>query len=74
VLVMVPSHSRFIMAFERANQFLETSFLPGRVFTSPEDVDAQLAMWLPKANAPLVSRTCCAAGRVYRAAAVPSNG
>ncbi|RAM35466.1 IS21 family transposase [Arthrobacter globiformis] len=42
---------------ERANQFLETSFLPGRVFTSPEDFNAQLAMWLPKANARLVRRT-----------------
>lgn len=42
---------------ERANQFLETSFLPGRVFVSPEDFNAQLAGWLPKANARLVRRT-----------------
>jgi hypothetical protein len=42
---------------ERANQFLETSFLPGRAFTSPEDFNAQLAEWLPKANARLVRRT-----------------
>ncbi|TLM82972.1 IS21 family transposase [Pseudarthrobacter sp. NamE2] len=42
---------------ERANQFLETSFLPGRVFTSPEDFNTQLAMWLPKANARFVRRT-----------------
>lgn len=35
---------------ERANQFLETSFLPGRTFTSPEDFNAQLVDWLPRAN------------------------
>jgi hypothetical protein len=42
---------------ERANQFLETSFLPGRTFTSPEDFNAQLGQWLPVANARLVRRT-----------------
>jgi hypothetical protein len=42
---------------ERANQFLETSFLPGRVFASPEDFNTQLDQWLPKANARLVRRT-----------------
>lgn len=36
---------------ERANGYLETSFLPGRVFTSPGDFNAQLADWLPVANA-----------------------
>jgi transposase len=35
---------------ERANQFLETSFMPGRTFTSPQDFNDQLAAWLPKAN------------------------
>ncbi len=35
---------------ERANQFLETSFLPGRTFTNPEDFNAQIADWLPRAN------------------------
>jgi transposase len=42
---------------ERANQFLETSFLPGRTFTSPEDFNAQLGQWLPIANTRLVRRT-----------------
>jgi transposase len=42
---------------ERANQFLETSFLPGRAFTSPEDFNTQLGQWLPKANTRLVRRT-----------------
>ncbi len=39
---------------ERANQFLETSFLPGRRFESPTDFNAQLLNWLPVANARLV--------------------
>ncbi|WP_431237381.1 IS21 family transposase [Mycolicibacterium aichiense] len=35
---------------ERANRYLETSFLPGRDFTSPEDFNDQLRQWLPTAN------------------------
>ena len=35
---------------ERANGYLETSFLPGRTFASPEDFNAQLAQWLTGAN------------------------
>jgi transposase len=35
---------------ERANRYLETSFLPGRSFTSPEDFNTQLGQWLPTAN------------------------
>lgn len=31
---------------ERANQYLETSFLPGRCFTSPSDFNDQLSHWL----------------------------
>ena len=31
---------------ERANGYLETSFLPGRTFTSPADFNAQLWAWL----------------------------
>jgi transposase len=42
---------------ERANGFFETSFLPGRSFTSPEDFNTQLGQWLPRANARLVRRT-----------------
>ncbi|MGM7774714.1 IS21 family transposase [Arthrobacter sp. KNU-44] len=42
---------------ERANRFLDTSFLPARAFVSPEDFNAQLGRWLPIANDRLVRRT-----------------
>jgi transposase len=35
---------------ERANGYLETSFLPGRTFTSPEDFNTHLTGWLILAN------------------------
>ena len=35
---------------ERANGYLETSFLPGRSFHGPADFNAQLAAWLVRAN------------------------
>jgi transposase len=35
---------------ERANGYLETSFLPGRSFASPADFNAQLSDWLAVAN------------------------
>jgi transposase len=35
---------------ERANEYFETSFLPGRRFDSVDDFNAQLAGWLRKAN------------------------
>lgn len=35
---------------ERANRYLETSFLPGRSFTSPADFTTQLIEWLARAN------------------------
>jgi transposase len=36
---------------ERINGYFETSFLPGRQFSSPLDFNTQLGGWLPKANA-----------------------
>ena len=42
---------------ERANGFLQTSFMPGRSFTGPTDFNDQLADWLPRANSRLVRAT-----------------
>ena len=42
---------------ERANGFLQTSFMPGRVFTDPTDFNTQLTGWLPRANDRLVRAT-----------------
>ena len=42
---------------ERANGFLQTSFMPGRTFTGPTDFNDQLALWLPRANDRLVRAT-----------------
>jgi transposase len=59
---------------ERANRYLETSFLPGRHFSSPQDFNAQLAAWLKKANARTHSTLRCSpADRIAedRAAMMP---
>ena len=37
---------------ERANGYLETSFLPGRRFASPADFNAQLAEWMALVKRP----------------------
>lgn len=39
---------------ERRNGWLETSFMPGRTFSSPSDFNAQLQEWLEKANGRVV--------------------
>jgi hypothetical protein len=54
--VAPPADPEFKGIVERANQYLETSFLPGRVFASPQDFNAQLASWLPVANQRTVRR------------------
>jgi hypothetical protein len=46
-----PRDPEFKGMVERNNQFLETSFLPGRQFASPTDFNGQLAEWLARANA-----------------------
>ncbi len=50
VLVCKPADPEAKGLIERANGYLETSFLPGRTFTGPDDFNTQLAGWLPKAN------------------------
>ena len=42
---------------ERANGFLQTSFMPGRTFTCGADFNSQLQGWLPRANTRLVRAT-----------------
>jgi transposase len=46
-----PRDPEFKGRVERANQFLETSFLPGRQFRSPTEFNDQLDEWLQVANA-----------------------
>jgi transposase len=50
VIVCKPGDPEAKGLVERANQYLETSFLPGRSFSSPQDFNAQLGLWLPRAN------------------------
>jgi transposase len=45
---------------ERANEYLETSFLPGRTFTSPADFNAQLGEWMCLVNARFRRHLDCA--------------
>lgn len=51
VIVCKPADPEAKGLIERANGYLETSFLPGRTFDSPADFNDQLTEWLPKANA-----------------------
>ncbi|KWX05882.1 transposase [Carbonactinospora thermoautotrophica] len=45
-----PRDPEFKGMVERNNQYLETSFLPGRRFVSPADFNDQLGDWLVRAN------------------------
>jgi len=51
VIVCRPADPEAKGLTERASGYLETSFLPGHTFDGPDDFNAQLAGWLPKANA-----------------------
>jgi transposase len=50
VIVCKPADPEAKGLVERANGYLETSFLPGRTFTSPGDFNAQLGEWLALVN------------------------
>ena len=50
VLVCRPADPEAKGLVERANGYLETSFLPGRRFASPGDFNAQLAEWTATVN------------------------
>jgi transposase len=50
VIVCKPADPEAKGVIERAHDWLERSFLPGRVFASPADFNCQLAGWLAVAN------------------------
>ena len=51
VVVLKPGEPEHKGIIERAHDYLERSFLPGRVFTGPGDFNTQLQGWLARANA-----------------------
>jgi len=50
VLVLRPRDPEAKGIIERAHDYLERSFLPGRAFTGPDDFNAQLQGWLDLVN------------------------
>jgi transposase len=74
ILVCDPGDPEAKGLVERANGYLETSFLPGRSFGSPADFNAQLADWLVLVNQrPRRVLGCAPADRIEadRAAMLP---
>jgi hypothetical protein len=51
VIVCRPADPEAKGLIERAHDYLERSFLPGRTFTGPADFNAQLGQWLGLVNA-----------------------
>jgi transposase len=51
VIVLKPREPEHKGIIERAHDYLETSFLPGRSFTGPADFNAQLQQWFGLVNA-----------------------
>jgi transposase len=51
VIVCKPADPEAKGLIERAHDYLERSFLPGRTFTGPADFNAQLQQWLSVVNA-----------------------
>ena len=51
IVLLPPKDPESKGVVERRNGFFETSFMPGRQFTSPADFNAQLTDWLTTANA-----------------------
>jgi transposase len=65
VVVCRPADPEAKGMIERAHDYLERSFLPGRVFTGPADFNAQLQQWLVLVNArPRRALGCAPADRV----------
>ncbi|GIH73544.1 transposase [Sphaerimonospora thailandensis] len=51
VVILPPRDPESKGIVERTNQYLETSFLPGRTFSGPADFNAQLGAWFALVNA-----------------------
>lgn len=51
VIVLKPAEPEHKGIIERAHDYLERSFLPGRVFTGPGDFNVQMQGWLSQINA-----------------------
>jgi transposase len=65
VIVCKPADPEAKGLVERAHDWLERSFLPGRTFTGPADFNAQLAVWLAVANTrPRRALGCSPADRI----------
>jgi transposase len=65
VIVCKPADPEAKGLVERAHDWLERSFLPGRTFASPADFNAQLAAWLAVANTrPRRALGCAPADRI----------
>jgi transposase len=65
VVVCRPADPEAKGLIERAHDYLERSFLPGRTFTGPADFNAQLASWLAVVNArPRRALGCSPAERI----------
>jgi transposase len=65
VVVCRPADPEAKGLIERAHDYLERSFLPGRAFTGPADFNAQLAAWLALVNTrPRRALGCSPAERV----------
>lgn len=50
VIVLKPAEPEHKGIIERAHDYLERSFLPGRVFTGPGDFNVQMQGWLAQVN------------------------
>jgi len=60
VVVLKPAEPEHKGIIERAHDYLERSFLPGRVFTGPGDFNTQLWGWLSPVNARVRRALGCA--------------
>jgi transposase len=65
VLVCKPADPEAKGLIERCHDYLERSFLPGRVFASPQDFNSQVQAWLELVNArPRRALGCAPADRI----------